>query len=1350
GCYTLASGETNNTVDAGLYRPAAIGDRVWLDANANGQQDAGEAGVAGVEVELYTCVGGVPGVKVGASAFTDAAGNYAFTGLTPGDYIVKFITPAGFFFTNQNVGASDAADSDADVATGFTGCYNLESGETDNSVDAGIFKPGEGGVVPSIDLVKLTNGSDNNAPTGPYLPVGSTATFTYLVTNDGMVALSDIDLSDDHGTPGIPGDDFDPTPILAGIYNIGDLDADGLLDVGETWTYQASTVVTAGQYTNLGDVTGTPVDADGNPIPSLPQPTDTDPDNHFGAQAGIHLEKYTNGEDADTPTGPVLPVGAIATFTYVVTNTGNVALADVSLIDDNGTPGNMGDDFPPLFTGGDTDGDGLLDLSETWTYTASHIVTEGQYTNQALTTGTPVTPDGTPVPGVPKPSDDDPSNHFGAAPGIMLVKDAEPTSIDPFEPVTYTYSVYNTGALPLLITSLKDDNATPLDPSDDFDPTPILQGAGDAHPGANVGDLDGDGLLDLTEVWKYSETVILPVTLTTTINGTSIDSGSIVVQQLASGDYRITFLQSTAINDNNYAASGDAPDWDRSHTFSNLTNSDKAGFELKNADGTTVMKFYMDYITATGTNLDGYTSFAGYASLGVSGGDGSISIGSAGSLSDFDSSLETSMNQPGTATNGTAYTAMTANSPIGDPNWDYVMAYSFTVDDAVFGAAGFGSAMIFDQHNSPPKIGDNSFTPEIDGDGSWTNTATVVGTTATGTTVSDDDTATVFSGDAGPRVDIEKYVAPEGYTPFVPMICETLGKPLEMTFDYEPGTTVSNPQGGKAQILVQNGVEDDGISWVIVTDNASASATGARVYFAGLVDVHAEFTAAAANGGQTTFGANTYLHFFDDAVGGSTVGSGLLQSVSYHTSCSQVINLGDVTGNATLVGYVGENGTIDSLPYGEDADTAPGPLVEVGSTVDFTYVVTNPGATPLADVVVTDDKLGTLTLLEGDDGDGLLEAGETWIYRASDTAQEGLQTNLGTVTATGAGIDVSDSDAANYTGAGAPKFFVVDHADDLSYQYDAGGSGLGSFALSNTEARDVAANADGSLLWVLDKNETVNRYDSSGNLLGSWKADSLGKDPEGITVDGNDIWVAERGRKLYWYDERADDNSGSFAANASFSLSISGNLKGIVTDGDKMWVVTEGGTDYVYRFDIARDGSGKPTGLTQDGVWKLPSANSKPTGITLDPTGASDSLWIVDESSDKVYEYAGGRNLTSGTGTISDSFALGAGNNDPQGIADPLAALRSDAGSLGDATMAALLDGLPGAGAAPSSAMLPSAAELLSDGLGSLDSVLGGQPMAMDLGFASSQAGMFEAGDLLRQIAMLQMEHVDRGHVMMA
>ena len=128
---TFGAGESNVTLDAGLYREAAIGDKVWLDKDGDGTQDADEAGVAGVTVNLLDADGNVV-----ASQSTNADGNYLFDGLTPGRYSVAFEAPAGYAFTTQDQG-DDATDSDAD-ANGFTVATDLESGETDLSWDAGI------------------------------------------------------------------------------------------------------------------------------------------------------------------------------------------------------------------------------------------------------------------------------------------------------------------------------------------------------------------------------------------------------------------------------------------------------------------------------------------------------------------------------------------------------------------------------------------------------------------------------------------------------------------------------------------------------------------------------------------------------------------------------------------------------------------------------------------------------------------------------------------------------------------------------------------------------------------------------------------------------------------------------------------------------------------------------------------------------------------------------------------------------------------------------------------------------------------------------------------------------------
>ena len=329
----------------------------------------------------------------------------------------------------------------------------------------------------NIDIEKATNGQDADSPTGPDIPIGNTVTWTYTVTTTGNAPLSNVVVTDDNGTPGNPGDDFNPT------FTGGDTNSNNQLDPGETWTYQATGTATAGQYENYATVTGD--DPNSNPK------TDNDPSHYRGVNARIHIEKATDGQDADTPTGPEIWPPNTVTWTYVVTNTGDVALENVSVTDDNGTPGNPADDFNPVFTGGDTNGNSRLDLTETWTYQATGTATAGQYENYGTANSTY---QGAPV------TDDDPSHYFGPEPGIDIEKATNGQDADsPTGPhilqgnaVTWTYVVTNTGNVPLSNVVVTDDNGTPGNPADDF------------NPAFTGGDTNSNNLLDLTETWTYS------------------------------------------------------------------------------------------------------------------------------------------------------------------------------------------------------------------------------------------------------------------------------------------------------------------------------------------------------------------------------------------------------------------------------------------------------------------------------------------------------------------------------------------------------------------------------------------------------------------------------------------------------------------------------------------------------------------------------------------------------------------------------------------------------------------------------------------------------------------------------
>lgn len=136
---TLNPGESNTTIDVGLTPKgavASIGNLVWLDENANGIQDEGEEGVAGVNVVLLTAGG-----QEVATMLTDEDGFYTFGGLTPGLYTVKVERPSdAYIFTKQDQ-LDEFADSDADPTTGQTIVTELIVDENDLTWDVGLVAP---------------------------------------------------------------------------------------------------------------------------------------------------------------------------------------------------------------------------------------------------------------------------------------------------------------------------------------------------------------------------------------------------------------------------------------------------------------------------------------------------------------------------------------------------------------------------------------------------------------------------------------------------------------------------------------------------------------------------------------------------------------------------------------------------------------------------------------------------------------------------------------------------------------------------------------------------------------------------------------------------------------------------------------------------------------------------------------------------------------------------------------------------------------------------------------------------------------------------------------------------------
>jgi hypothetical protein len=274
---TLTHSDTGNYM--GMFpgdANAGLGDFVFEDTNGNGIQDAGETGIEGVAVTLTG--GGADGVigtgddDTTETTTTDGNGLYLFEGLNPGEqYKVTFEQPDGFSGVSPfQEGEDSSVDSDANPDNGLmSDVVILESGEFNDTIDAGFFKQ------PGIVIDKYTSGDgdevaqDADQPSGPEIPVGDIATFTYKVRNTGETQLVDVVVTDDNGTPDDTSDDFNPTFVD------GDLNENGIFDPGEQWIWTANRTVTEGQYTNIGKVTAT----DPNTGEMV---MDDDPSNHFG------------------------------------------------------------------------------------------------------------------------------------------------------------------------------------------------------------------------------------------------------------------------------------------------------------------------------------------------------------------------------------------------------------------------------------------------------------------------------------------------------------------------------------------------------------------------------------------------------------------------------------------------------------------------------------------------------------------------------------------------------------------------------------------------------------------------------------------------------------------------------------------------------------------------------------------------------------------------------------------------------------------------------------------------------------------------------------------------------------
>jgi len=210
--------------------PIEIGNRVWLDTNANGVQDAGEAGISGVTAHLFNS----SNTQIG-TAVTDANGEYYFVSSTavdptPGDNVGQI---------NGNILPATAYQVRFDLAANYAG-----GGPLNNRFLTAVNSSFQNGDDDSND----SDGANVANPTGS--PAG---TFPVISLTTGSAG------SNDHT--------FDAGFAASGTYSLGnrvwfDTDNDGRIDAGESGLDGVSVSLFAD-----ANADGTP-DSPGSPLSS--------------------------------------------------------------------------------------------------------------------------------------------------------------------------------------------------------------------------------------------------------------------------------------------------------------------------------------------------------------------------------------------------------------------------------------------------------------------------------------------------------------------------------------------------------------------------------------------------------------------------------------------------------------------------------------------------------------------------------------------------------------------------------------------------------------------------------------------------------------------------------------------------------------------------------------------------------------------------------------------------------------------------------------------------------------------------------------------------------------------------
>jgi len=397
-------------------------------------------------------------------------------------------TVGGGAYNDRTVGKSDdivESLEGSDFSCGDTVTYLTQVTVAGNLGDPGVAQTIE------IDYEFL---ADTTGQSGAALAdiLGVSINYGCVVNGADTAGCSsgghDIGINDDGGSIAIlthkdlTGPLFQAKSVLEGTVQIPDLEP------GETVVLRTDVLLACQPGSHpTGNLQAAIVDARAilpAPLDSIRVGNQTVPFLHIGnlGFAELSVIKTVTDENGTCPGVETLAIaeGDTVKYCYQVSNTGTQPVYNLTLVDDNGTPGDTGDDFPITVSSGltDEDSDGSMDdLAAGATANGEALVTinaayGGSVTNIVYANGEPV-----------EQKNDDATVTVSLARGLHIEKRAVLASVpspqwsdcaDPIEAhsgddVVFCYRIENTGDVDLYnVTDVLDDNATALNLGDDF------------------------------------------------------------------------------------------------------------------------------------------------------------------------------------------------------------------------------------------------------------------------------------------------------------------------------------------------------------------------------------------------------------------------------------------------------------------------------------------------------------------------------------------------------------------------------------------------------------------------------------------------------------------------------------------------------------------------------------------------------------------------------------------------------------------------------------------------------------------------------------------------------------------